>query len=91
MNQTDFVNTIAGDIQIASMVEGNLVPLIIGTVKEVQVLRQGQTIEYTLAISTGQEQLTQAAQNFTDALTLINQERAKAGLPPLDIPAPPTK
>ena len=82
----DVLNKITGVVQIAALVEGNVVPIIIGAVKSVESFIQGETIEYTVALSTGKDQLTQATQNFTDALTLINTERANAGLPPLDIP-----
>lgn len=85
---SDVLNKITGVVQIGALVEGNVVPIIIGTVKEVQSLIQGETIEYTVALSTGQDQLNTAAQNFTAALEAINAERAKAvpPLPPLDIP-----
>lgn len=82
----DILNNLTGDVQIAALVEGTLVPIIIGTVKEVKVLLDGETIDYTLALSTGADNLDKATADFNETLTLINAERAKANLPPLTIP-----
>lgn len=86
MALTDVLQNISGEVQLFSLVEGTLVPIIIGTVKEIKTLVQGQTIEYTVAITTGIDKLTDAEAKFKTALQNINTERAKAGLTPLAIP-----
>jgi len=86
---TDILTKITGDIVLASSIEGQIVPIVIGTVKEVKVLLEGETIEYTVALSTGADNLTQAANNFQKAIDLINAQRTIAGLPPLEVPSTP--
>ena len=82
----DILTKFAGQVQIAALIEGTVVPIIIGTVKSIKVALQGQAVEYTVAITTGEVNLQQAANNFSEALRKINIERAKAGLAPLEIP-----
>ena len=88
-NPLSVLGNITGTVQIAAMVGEELVPVIIGVVKEVKLLAQGETIEYTVALSTGTDNLTGAATNFQRAIDLINAQRHIAGLPPLD-PIPQT-
>ena len=86
MDKNDLVTTITGDIQLAMLVEGAVVPVIIGAVKSIQKLVEGETITYTVVLTTGKANLDASAANFTSAIQLINTERAKVGLPPLAIP-----
>jgi len=88
-NNLSILESIAGDVQLAALVGGQVVPIIIGTVTAVKVLLQGETIEYTVALSTGADRLDSAATNFQRAIDLINAERTVAGLPPLE-PLPTT-
>ena len=83
------LSKIVGIIQLAALVEGNVLPIVIGTVTEVKALLQGQTITYTVAIQTGLENLDSADASFQQSLEKINQERRDAGLPPLSVPTPP--
>ena len=77
---------ITGMIQLGLMVEGQVVPVIIGAVKDVKMLIEGETIEYTVAITTGKTNLDAAETNFKQALEAINTELVAAGKPPLPIP-----
>ena len=86
MATKDFIESLSGDIQLGLLVEGEVVPVVIGAIKGIKKLVQGETVTYTVAITTGNQNLDAAATNFTSALELINEERAKQGLSPVDIP-----
>ena len=82
-NALSILERIAGDVQLAALIGNNVVPIIIGTVKEVKVLLQGETIEYTVALSTGADKLSNASDNFQRAIDLINAALEVDGKPPL--------
>lgn len=88
-NALGLLGNISGTVQLAVMVGEELVPVVEGIVKEVKVLVQGETIEYTVALSTGAADLTGAANNFQKAIDTINAQRQIAGLPLLE-PLPTT-
>lgn len=83
MDQTNFLTGLTGVLQLGLVTEGQVVPVIIGTIKEIKVLTQGQIIEYSVALTTGADELQKASDNFTATVDLINEEKRKAGLPPL--------
>lgn len=84
---TDTLNSINGVIQLATVVEGVALPVIVGVVKDVKAfLNAGGEIEYTVVITTGHQNVQDTLAATTDSLTKINAERVTAGLPPLAIP-----
>jgi uncharacterized protein YkwD len=74
-------------IVLATQVGSVLVPVIKGTVAEIKHLVQGETISYQVVIQTGDQNIADANQAAFDTIDLVNAERAKAGLPPLEKPA----
>lgn len=77
------ITAITGGIQLATVVEGQVVPVVVGIVKGIKAKMQGQVIEYTVVLTVGQQENDDAQNNYQASLDAINAERAKAGLPPL--------
>lgn len=83
----DVLNNINGVVQLATIVEGAVLPIVVGTIKEVKAfLTESGTIEYSVVLETGHQNVQDTLAATTEGLTIINEERAKAGLPPLVIP-----
>ena len=84
---TAFLTNLNGEIQLALLIGDKLVPIIVGAVKDIKsFLNETQEIEYTVVITTGQQNNQSTIDSATTALNEINAERTKAGLPPLPIP-----
>ena len=77
------ITGITGGIQLATVIEGNVVPVVVGIVKGIKAKMQGQVIEYTVVLTVGQQENDDAQNNYQASLDAINAERAKSGLPPI--------
>jgi hypothetical protein len=73
---------------LATEVGGILIPIIKGVAGEIKQLTEGGSITYTVAIRTGNQNLKEADAAFNDVIKKVNEERAKASLPPLQTSAP---
>jgi hypothetical protein len=71
---------------LATNVGGVLIPIIKGVATLIEEVTKGGEITYTVAIKTGCQNLNDADAMFTDIITKVNAERAKANLPPLTMP-----
>lgn len=71
---------------LATEVGGVLVPIIKGAATLIEEVTKGGEITYTVAIKTGRQNLEDADAAFTDIINKVNEERAKADLPPLSAP-----
>lgn len=81
------LNSIAGTVQLATVVEGVVLPVVIGIVKDVKAyLNEKGDIEYSVVLTTGHQDVQDTLKATADTLTAINEERAKAGLAPLVMP-----
>lgn len=85
MAASDILNNITGVLQLTQIVEGTAVPVIAGIVKEVKQAFVGETVEYTVVLQVGQQELQDAATEYQASLDEINKERATAGLPPITV------
>jgi hypothetical protein len=72
---------------LATDVGGILVPIIKGAATLIKEVSEGGAITYTVALKTGNQNLSDADAAFTDVINKVNAERAKANLPPLQTPA----
>lgn len=90
MSQDNLVNTlnnITGDIQLGMNVGGLVIPIVIGTVKNIIAkLNESGQIEFTVALDTGSQDIAAGLQSFKDALAAANAELVKDGKPPLPDP-----
>ncbi len=82
----DVLNEASHDMVLATEVGGVLVPIVKGVATQITQKSEGETITYTLAIKTGQQNLSDADAAFADVIARVNAERAKANLPPLKMP-----
>lgn len=71
---------------LATDVGGVLVPIIKGVATLIEEVTKGGEITYKVAIKTGHQNLEDANAAFTDIINKVNEERAKANLPPLSVP-----
>jgi hypothetical protein len=71
---------------LATNVGGVLIPIIKGVGTLIEEVTKGGEITYTVAIKTGCQNLEDADAAFTDIINKVNEERAKAKLPPLSVP-----
>jgi hypothetical protein len=71
---------------LATEVGGVLVPIIKGAASLIEVVTKGGEITYQVTLKTGYQNLEDADAAFTDIINKVNEERAKANLPPLSVP-----
>jgi hypothetical protein len=77
-----------GILALATVAEGLIVPFIQGIIKEVQTKTAADgTVEYTIVLATGQEELNKIKAQALGDLTNINDILVAAGQPPIEIPA----
>lgn len=78
------ISGITGAIQLGLVVEGQVVPIIVGAVKSIKAfLNESGEVEFTVALAKGEADIQDGVKAFQDSLALINAERAKAGLDPI--------
>jgi len=82
---TNWITALTGGLQLASVVEGQAIPVIIGIIQAIKAKMKGDVIEYTIVLQVGQSELDDAQVNYQASLDAINAERLKAGLPPLAV------
>jgi hypothetical protein len=68
---------------LATEVGGALIPIIKGVAGEIKSLTEGGSITYTVAIKTGNQNLSDADAAFNEVIKKVNAAREKANLPPL--------
>jgi hypothetical protein len=71
---------------LATEVGGVLVPIIKGVATLIEEVTKGGEITYKVALKTGYQNLEDADAAFIDIINKVNEERAKANLPPLSVP-----
>lgn len=80
------LTNINNEVTLGITLAGQLLPLVTGIVKDVKSRQTKNAMEYTIVISTGQENLKEAASNFQASLDEINTELAKQSAPQVEKP-----
>jgi len=63
------------DVTLGLNLANAVIPMITGIIKDIQSKTNADgTMEYTVVLSTGQDNLTQAAANFQSSLDSINEQ-----------------
>jgi hypothetical protein len=82
----DTLNAANQTLVLATEVGGVLIPIVKGIATMVRESTEGGSITYTVAITTGIQNLDDADAAYRDVISMVNAERAKAHLPPLEMP-----
>jgi hypothetical protein len=72
-----------GEVALALQVGSLVLPLVKGVIKEVRSLTGTETIEYTIAVSTGEANLDHAIKVDDDVVADVNSELVRQGVAPL--------
>jgi hypothetical protein len=73
-----------GELTLAIQIAGVVIPLVVGLVQKIKSELSGtQTIEYTVVLKMGQDQLDKIIQGTGGDLAEINAELTRLGLPTL--------
>jgi hypothetical protein len=84
------LSSLNGEVQLGIAVGGVVVPAIVGVIKDIKqaISGDGQTIEYTVVITQGQDVLDAVENTEASDITGINAELTRLGLPTFPVPAP---
>ena len=87
MSWVDKMKKFSGGVSLVLNVAGTLVPVFNGILASIRAIRRDDgVVEYHIVIESGQANIESTRDDAEETLRAINEERARDGLDPLEIP-----